>query len=114
MKTDIEPCELVEHENGQYSLILSDNNFIAYAPIFEEMGWEGGGYNWAGVADSLVRMKAPALAEKLSYDPEAGMFAAVSEDREALEQVGLLLRSAMNDPELLREAIEKADPERMD
>ena len=112
MNDDFAPCQLVEHEDGTGSLLSSD--FDATAAVFEEMGQEGGGYGWHGVVEALVRMKAPRIAKKVSYDPEASMFVAVSKDRRALGTVAGLIRGAIADPQLLREAIENADPELME
>jgi hypothetical protein len=112
MNDDFAPCRLVEHEGGTFSLVFDD--FDATAATFEVMGQEEGGYGWHGVVEALVRMKAPRIAKKLSYDPEASLFAAVSKDRRALATVAGLIRSAMADPQLLREAIENADPELID
>ncbi len=42
------------------------------------------------------------------------MFVVVSKDRRALEKVAGLIRRAVADPALLKQAIEKADPELMD
>jgi hypothetical protein len=41
------------------------------------------------------------------------MFVALSKDRGALKQVARFIREAIDDPALLKEAIEKADPELM-
>jgi hypothetical protein len=111
-KNEFAPCKLIENEDGTYSLLLTD--FDRTAQTFEEMGQDGGGYGWHGVVDALVRMKAPKLKRKVRYDPEASMFVALSKDREALKQVAELIRSAIHEPALLKEAIEKADPELMD
>lgn len=112
MKNEFAPCILVEDDDGNYSLTFSD--FDATAELFEEMGQEGGGYGWHGVVDALVRLKAPKLADRLSYDPEASTFVALSRDQDALRQVAELIRKAIADPKLLKQAIEKADPELMD
>lgn len=111
-KNEFAPCNLVEHEDGTFSLCFED--FDATAATFEEMDQEGGSYGWHGVVDALVRMKAPKLKRKLRYDPEASMFVALSKDREALKQVAELIRNAIDDPALLKEAIENADPDLMD
>ncbi|HEY3230513.1 MAG TPA: Imm51 family immunity protein [Roseiflexaceae bacterium] len=102
------PCKLVEYANGGYSLILSDANFVHY-DVFEELGWEGNGYDWCSVVDWLVHRENPALAEQLSYDPEAGMFVARSDDRDVLRLVAGLVRRAMQDKDVLREAIKNAE-----
>jgi hypothetical protein len=95
-----------------YSLAFGD--FDPTAEVFEDMGREGGGYGWRGAVDALVRMRAPKLKKKLRYDPEASPFVVLSEDREALRRVAALMREALADPEVLREAIENADPDLMD
>lgn len=109
---EFEPCRFMDYENGNFGLVFDD--FDATYETFEEMDQEGGGYGWHGVMDALVRMKAPHLYKKLHFDPEASMFAVSSKDRAALAQVAALMRDAINDPELLKEAIANADPELMD
>ncbi|QJW98093.1 immunity 51 family protein [Frigoriglobus tundricola] len=111
-KNEFAPCQLLEHEDGTFSLLFTD--FDTTADTFEELDQEGGGYGWHGVVDALVRMRAPKLKKKLSYDPEASMFVALSKDKDALRQVAELIASAVADPELLKEAITKADPDLMD
>jgi hypothetical protein len=111
-EADFEPCGLVEHDDGTWSLLFDD--FHLTEDVFEEMGFDAGGYAWHGVIDALVRMKAPKLAKKLKYDPEASMFVVLSDDLDALKKVAELMRKAIANPSLLKEAIEKADPELMD
>jgi hypothetical protein len=59
-------------------------------------------------------MKAPELKKKLDYDLEASSFVALSKDKAALKQVAELIRDAVKDPKLLKDAIKKADPDLMD
>lgn len=112
MARDYSPARLVEHDGGTYSLVFDD--FDGTAETFEEMGYDAGGYAWHGVVEALVLMKAPQLAKKLDYDPEGSMFAVVSQDPDALRKVAELMRQAIANPELLKEAIENADPDLMD
>ena len=107
MSKDITPFRISEH----FSLSLTELDEAA--EVFEECGYDGGSYGWHGVADALIRLKAPHLADKLEFDPEASMFAAYGPDRNALEELAVLLKSAMNDHALLKMAIENADPELM-
>ena len=111
-KNEFAPWKLIENEDGTYSLLFHD--FDPTANTFEEMEQEGGGYGWHGVVDALVRMKEPKLGKKLTYDPEASMFVVISKDLEAIKKVVGLIRSAVDDPALLKKAIKKADPELMD
>lgn len=106
------PCKLVTHEDETYSLIFDD--FGPTEPLFSDIGFEGGGYGWHGVVDSLIRIKAPELSGKVGFDPEAGMFVAHGPDLDALKEVASLIREAVQNPVLLREAIERADPDLMD
>jgi hypothetical protein len=105
------PLQLLETQGGSYSLMLTE--FDEWEGTFEEMGQEAGGYAWHGVADALVRLKAPKLKKKIDYDPEASMFVAYGTDRDALAQLARLIHEAMADPAVLKEAIAKANPKLM-
>ena len=105
---ELAPLQLIETSSGNFSLMLTE--FDKWAGTFEEMGQEGGGYGWHGVADALVRLKAPKLKKKINYDPEGSMFVAFGEDKDALRQLGRLILSAMADPAVLKEAITNANP----
>ncbi len=59
-------------------------------------------------------MKALKIKKKVSFDPEASMFVAFSKEKDVLKQVAELIRNAISDPKLLKEAIKKADPDLMD
>ena len=111
MDRDITPFIMSAHENS-FSLLLTE--FDAQGEVFKAAGYESGGYGWHGVAESLIRLHAPQLADKVKFDPESSMFCAYGPDRAALEELGALLKRAMNEPELLKSALENADPELMD
>ena len=110
MSNDIAPFLMSEHA-GSFSLLLVD--FDSGAAVFEAKGYECGGYAWHGVADSLMRLRAPHLLDRIQFDPEGSMFAAHGPDRDALEELGRVLKAALDDHDLLRTAIENADPELM-
>ena len=107
------PCQLGEHD-GDFFLTFDDFEANGAGLVFDEAGFDGGGYGWHGVVEALVKMRVPKLRRKLAYDPEASMFSVSSKDRDALRQVAGLIREAIADPALLREAISKADPEVME
>lgn len=100
-----------DHKPGSYCLMLTDDHMVAVMDVFEEYGWEGGGYGWEGVARSVVRSRAPELAGRFGLDPEAGMFVAYGEDPDALRALGALLREAFHDRAVLRKLIEAGEPE---
>lgn len=106
------PFSVSQYEDGDWGLTLSE--FDDCYEIFDEFGYENGGYGWHGVAEALIRLKAPHLAKKIEFDPEASMFAAHAKKRDDLEELARLLRAAIDDEALLRTALENADPELMD
>lgn len=67
-------------------------------------GHEPNGYFWEGVAHYL----APELADKLEFDPEAGMFAAYGA-RTDLEGLQGLLEPYLDDGERITEVIRRAE-----
>lgn len=114
--TSLAPLKLFEydHNPGSYCLMLSDADMIDVQDIFEECGYDGGGYGWAGVARSAVRMHAPEIADRVKYDPEAGMFVAYGSDPAALERLGGLLHAALGDRQALAELIRAGEPDWFD
>lgn len=74
------PLRLLEAD-GSYSLMPTE--FDAWAATLDEPGHDGGGYRWHGVADALLRLKAP-KHKKVKFDPEASVFVAFGTDREAM------------------------------
>jgi len=82
-------------------------------PLFDARGLQGGGYTWEAVVSSLVKLKRPDLEPDLTYDSEAGMFVALG-SRESLRGVAALIQKAIADPALLREAVDHADPDRLE
>ena len=106
------PFSVTQYEDGDWGLNLSE--FDDCYEIFDEFGYESGGYGWHGVAEALIRLKAPHLAEKINFDPEASMFAAHAKNRQDIEELARLLRAALDDEALLKTALENVDPELMD
>ena len=82
--------------------------------MFEDKGYDGGGYGLHGVAGTVIRMRAPELKGEISFNSEASLFSAKSSSRQALAELSELMSEAIERPALLREAIEKADPDLMD
>jgi hypothetical protein len=110
---DLAPLKLVEydHEPGLYGLILDGSDMDPPMDVFEECGAYGNGYGWEGVAASAVRAHAPEIADRIKYDPEAGMFSAHSNDKAALRRLGALLHEAYHDRQVLAELIRSGDPD---
>ncbi len=111
-ESEFAPCRLVDHGEGRFSLCFDDFRMPS-VPLFESRGLQGGGYTWEAVASSLVKLKRPDLESDLSYDSEAGMFVALG-GRESLKGVATLIQKALADPALLRDAVDHADPDRLE
>jgi hypothetical protein len=109
---EVAPCRLVDHGEGRFSLCLDDFRMPS-VPLFDERGLQGGGYTWEALADSLARLRRPELVDGLSYDSEPGMFVAVG-TRPTLIALAHVLQEAMADPALVRQAVDAADPDRLE
>ena len=107
IKESIGPLALMEHEGGQYSLVLSDLDYRA--EVFEEKDHEPSGYAWEGVVQLLLQERAPELADRVEFDSEAGMFCAYGTDAAALRTVAGLVQETLDDPAKLAAAIDRAD-----
>ncbi|GAA2782741.1 hypothetical protein GCM10010441_04570 [Kitasatospora paracochleata] len=103
-----------DHRPGTYCLMLSDHHMVDVEDVFEACGQYGNGYGWEGVARSALRERAPELADRLAFDPEAGTFVAHGSDADALRRLGGLLRDAFHDRALLAALIEAGDPDWFD
>jgi|SRR5690606_4432591 len=103
-----------DHNPGNYCLMLSDSHMVDVIDVFEERGHEGGGYDWEAVARQIVRAEAPGLAQRVDFDPEAGMFVAFGSDLEALQLLGRHMHEAFHNRDLLVQWVEGADPDWFD
>ena len=101
------PLRLVETEPGSYSLLL--DALAAVDGAIKEVGHEPNGYFWEGVARYLVQTEAPALADRILYDPEGSMFCANAESRDVLEALAALMRPLTTDAARVRRLVTDAD-----
>ena len=101
------PLRLVETRPGSYALLLSAPT--AVDGDIKEVGHEPNGYFWEGVARYLVQTEAPALADRIFYDPEGSMFCAYAEGRDVLEALAALMRPLTADAVRGRRLVTDAD-----
>ena len=87
------PCILVEHEKS-FSIICS--NFHYFDDYFGDSG--GGGYTVQELAKKLV--KEHNIQKEISFDSEAGIFCAYSENRDVLLQLSHLLQKITGNEEM--------------
>ncbi|MFI5952467.1 Imm51 family immunity protein [Cryptosporangium sp. NPDC051539] len=99
---------LIETTPGNFSLVLDAGSTPADAAV-SDAGHEPNGYFWEGVAAFLVGTEAPGLKDRFAYDPEGGMFCAYGADREALEDLGMLLDEVAADPARMTEVLTSAE-----
>lgn len=105
-EADFAPGTLVDHGDGRYSLVYSA--FPDFGDLFERKGLQGGGYTWHGMVVHLLEEQAPEALESLDFDPEAGMFCALSDSLIALRAVAKVL-GKLEDRDLVSDLIENVD-----
>ncbi|MDT3438750.1 Imm51 family immunity protein [Pseudofrankia sp. BMG5.37] len=98
---------MYENTAGQFELVLQAGT-TGVDDLIEQLGHEPNGYFWEGAAQLLVGAQAPALADRLTYDPEGGMFVAYSHDRTALEELEKLMAPVVTSEVHLRQLISSA------
>jgi len=106
----IKPFLLVEHDSGSLSMILNVGNYKD--EIFQTRaneGFEGNGYDWGSLAAIFLIEKMPQLADDIRFDPEAGMFCAYSDNREALQSFAIQFKDACEDDAVIRDLFSRAE-----
>lgn len=104
---DLAPFSLVETSPGNHSLLLTE--FAPASAVFAEHGVDGGGYAWEAVARYVI--EADHLDGRLGLDPEASMFCAYGEDRDALAALGRRLAALFHDRAALAAVIDELGPD---
>ncbi len=87
------PCILMEHNNSEFSIILSD--FQYFDDYFGDKG--GGGYSIDKLAKKLA--KDDNIKKEIRFDSEAGMFCAYSKDKKKLLLLCNLLKEITGEEE---------------
>ena len=106
----IQPFFWVEHDSGQASLCLSAGRYLP--ELFDsraEEGFVGNGYDWASLAQVFLDERMPNLTDLVRFDPEAGMFTAYSDNREALRRFALAFKAACEDDKLIADLFSRAE-----
>jgi hypothetical protein len=107
-RTTYTPFIFTESERS-CSLLLSDGRMVEKCPIFEELeGWLGNGYDWASVARTVVAEQLPQVRDALSFDPEAGMFAAYG-PKPAIQALAAIMAAVFHDDGRLRDLLSRSE-----
>ncbi|OAB26346.1 hypothetical protein PMSM_26940 [Paenibacillus macquariensis subsp. macquariensis] len=106
----IKPFVLRVQDNGSASVILNVGTYKK--EIFksrEDEGFEGGGYDWGSLAAVFLEEKMPELVDIVQFDPEASMFCAYSDNREAIQRFVLGFKDACEDDDSIRDLFSRAE-----
>ncbi|MDT9722110.1 Imm51 family immunity protein [Paenibacillus sp. ClWae2A] len=107
---EINPFGLISHNNGSISMILGVGEYKH--EIFQtrsEEGFEGNGYDWGSLAAVFLKERMPHLVHIVRFDPEADMFAAYSDDREAILSFAIAFKGACEDDSLIKDLFSRAE-----
>lgn len=106
----IKPFQFIEHDSGNVSMIL--NVGIYKDEVFQtraDEGFEGNGYDWGSLAVVFLEEKMPQLEDTVHFDPEADMFCAYSDNREALQKFAIGFKDACEDDAVIRDLFSRAE-----
>lgn len=109
-KKEIAPFFWVEHGSSVSVCLDAGSGYLQ--EIFDtraEEGFTGNGYDWESLAQVFLDEQCPDLCGKISFDPEADMFCAYSEDRDALADFILHFKKACDDKSLILDLFGRAE-----
>jgi hypothetical protein len=110
MKETIKPFLFIEQDNGGMSVILNVGTYKD--EIFQtrkDEGFEGNGYDWGSLAVIFLEERMPELVDIVHFDPEADMFCAYSDNREAIQSFTIGFKDACEDDVLIRDLFSRAE-----
>ncbi len=109
-ETEIKPFCWVKLSTGASVCLTVGEEYLQ--DIFDaraDDGFIGNGYDWASLAHAFLNEKCPELREKITFDPEADMFCANSEDKETLANFILLFKKACEDKTLISDIFSRTE-----
>jgi len=106
----IAKIQISQYPDGRYCLDLIDADERTQA-LFKSRELQGGGYTWEGIVRSLIEMRMPDALPQLSIGAEADNMHIYCSNRELLEDVAALIRTAIDDQQLMISAIEHGGEE---
>ena len=109
LQEKLDPFFWVEHEKHDSVCLYAGEFKNEIFQLRSNEGFEGGGYDWASLAEVFLSEKMPELENEIEFDPEAGMFCAYSSNAEALKKFALGFRSMCNDDIMMKDLFSKAE-----
>ncbi|MCJ8330842.1 MAG: hypothetical protein HRT89_06355 [Lentisphaeria bacterium] len=96
--------------DDRFALIVEcfDEQIIAE---FQELGFDGNGYTWCGILESIARFISEDKAREILHTPEADNAMAIHNSKEYLEEIASKIRHAFEDSEYMKIVVQGADPE---
>jgi hypothetical protein len=107
----VAPC-LLAGSGDDVRLVLQDD-CMPHVRLFQERGLSSTGSTWEALVESLVRLRRPELQPLLSYETDSQNLV-VRGPLEALHAVAGLVRLALEKSSVLKDALDRADPDRLD
>ncbi|MEC0090821.1 Imm51 family immunity protein [Paenibacillus macquariensis] len=105
----VNPFGLVAHHDGSISMTLEVGNYKhEIFQIRAEEGFEGNGYDWGSLAAVFLAEKMPHLVDIVKFDPEGSMFAAYSDNKDAILSFAIAFKEACEDDLLIRDLFSRA------
>jgi hypothetical protein len=98
---------IFDNEDGRFCLTVMGADERTYA-LFDERDLQGGGYTWEGIVRALAEMLMVDAISKLDIGAEADNAYIYCGDRQILEEIAALVRTAVTDHHLLIAAIDHA------
>jgi hypothetical protein len=98
------------YDDGRHFLNVVD----APAPVralFDSLGLQGGGYTWVAVLQALAKLAEPPIEGEFEIDGEADNAYINASDSALIDAFEKLIARAMEDLDLLRRALDEADPD---
>ena len=108
-ENEIAPFYWVEQDHGVSVCLTVDSEYLQ--EIFDtraDEGFIGNGYDWGSLAQVFLDEKCSEYQEKIDFDPEADMFCAYSDDRDALSDFILRFKKACEDKTLILDLFSRA------
>ena len=109
-KEAIAPFIFIDSGNHSYSVILNAGTYLQ--DVFDsraDEGFEGSGYDWASLASVFLEEKMPHLTSVIRFDPEAHMFCAYTNDKDALISFILGFKQACEQHDLILDLFSRAE-----
>ena len=109
-ENEIRPFYWVKQNSGASVCLTADSAYLQ--TVFDtraEEGFIGNGYDWGSLAQVFLDEKCPDLQKKIDFDPEADMFCAYSDDKDALSDFILRFKRACEDNAIILDLFSRAE-----